>query len=128
MDMLKLSGFAVLAALMAMLLKKMRPEAGLAVALGAGALLLGLLLPTLQQAVEHLSAIARTGGVSEGYMLQLLKVGGVSLLADFSAQTCRDAGEDGLAMKVELAGRVILIALALPFMEALLSHIMSLSP
>jgi len=128
MDMLKLSGFAVLAALMAMLLKRMRPEAGVAVALGAGVLLLALLLPTVEDAVTALSAIAASGGVPQGYMSQLLKVGGVSLLADFSAQTCRDAGEDGLAMKVELAGRVILIALALPFMESLLSHIMSLSP
>ena len=31
-------------------------------------------------------------------------------------------------MKVELAGRVMLIALALPVMQALLTQIMSLSP
>ena len=97
MDILKLAGFAILAALMAMLLKRIRPEAGLAIAFGAGVLLLGLLVPVLQLTVEHLSSIARAGDISEGYMLQLLKVGGVSLLADFSAQTCRDAGEEGLA-------------------------------
>lgn len=60
-------------------------------------------------------------------MSQLLKVGGISLLADFAAQTCRDAEEPGLAMKVEFAGRVILISLALPVMLALLTQIMSLS-
>lgn len=128
MDMLKLAGIAVCAALMALLLRRMRPEAGLALALGAGALMTLLLLPTLHSAVSGISALARTGGVPDGYMTQLLKVGGVSLLADFAAQTCRDAGEDGLAMKVELAGRVTLIALALPFMESLLTQIMSLSP
>ena len=52
---------------------------------------------------------------------------GISLLTDFAAQTCRDAQEDGLAMKVELAGRVMLIALALPVMQALLTQIMSLA-
>lgn len=128
MDMLKLAGIAVCAALMALLLRRMRPEAGLALALGAGALMTLLLLPTLQSAVSGISSLARAGGVPNGYMTQLLKVGGVSLLADFSAQTCRDAGEDGLAMKVELAGRVTLITLALPFMESLLTQIMSLSP
>ena len=46
---------------------------------------------------------------------------------DFAAQTCRDANEDGLAMKVELAGRVMLIALALPVMRTLLVQILSLS-
>ena len=46
---------------------------------------------------------------------------------DFAAQTCRDAGEDGLALKVELAGRVMLIALSLPVMQTLLTQIMSLA-
>lgn len=127
MDMLKLAGFAVCSAIMSMLLRRMKAEAGIALSLAAGAMLLLLLLPTLQEAVSGVTAIARAGDLSDSYMKQLLKVGGVSLLMDFSAQTCRDAGEDGLAMKVELAGRVTLIALALPFMEALLEQIMSLS-
>jgi len=65
--------------------------------------------------------------VEDSYISQLLKIGGISLLMDFAAQTCRDAGEDGLALKVETAGRVMLIGLSLPVMEALLTQIMSLS-
>ncbi len=124
---MKLAGFAVCAAVMAMLLRRMRPEAGLALTLAAGVMAALLVLPMLRSVVTGIVGIARTGGVSDGYMTQLLKVGGVSLLMDFAAQTCRDAGEDGLAMKVELGGRVLLIGLALPFMEALLKQIMSLS-
>ena len=81
-----------------------------------------------QQLLQGLESIARAGGLADGYMAQLLKVCGVSLLTDFAAQTCRDAGEAGLAVKVELGGRVALLALSLPFMEALLTQIMSLSP
>lgn len=128
MDMLKLSGLAVLSAMLALILRRLRPEMGLAVTMAAGAILSVMLLPALESAVARVSAIARSGGVPDGYMTQLLKVGGVSLLTDFAAQTCRDAGEDGLALRVELGGRVTLIALALPFMEALLTQIMSLSP
>ncbi len=124
---MKLAGFAVCAAVMAMLLRRMRPEAGLALAIAAGGMAALLVLPMLSGVVAGISALAKTGGLSDGYMAQLLKVGGVSLLMDFAAQTCRDAGEDGLAMKVELGGRVMLISLALPFMEALLKQIMSLS-
>jgi len=127
MDMLKLGGFAVCAAMMAMLLRRMKPEVGLGMSLAAGTILLALIAPWLQQVVQGISCLAQTGGVSDAYMMQLLKVGGISLLMDFAAQTCRDAGEDGLAMKVELAGRAALIVLALPFMEALLQQIMSLA-
>lgn len=128
MDMLRLTGFGVSAALMALLLRRLKPEVGLAASLAAGVLLGGLVLPHLAQLLQGLESIARAGGLADGYMAQLLKVCGVSLLTDFAAQTCRDAGEAGLAVKVELGGRVALLALSLPFMEALLTQIMSLSP
>lgn len=128
MDIWTLCALAVLSSVMALTLRRLRPEMGVVLALGAGALLLLLLVPRLTEIIGGISTIAREGGVPEGYMTQLLKVGGVSLMTDFAAQTCRDAGEEGLAMKVSLAGRVTLIALALPFMRALLMQIMSLSP
>lgn len=113
---------------MALVLRRLRPEAASALVIAAGALAALMVLPQLQQIISGISALADTGGVQPGYMSQLLKVGGISLLTDFAAQTCRDASEDGLAMKVELAGRVMLIALALPVMQSLLGQILSLAP
>lgn len=127
MDMLKIAGFAVCAAVMAMVLRRIRPEAALGLVLAAGAMAALLILPSLAQVIDGVATLAQSGGISDGYITQLLKVGGISLLMDFSAQTCRDAGEDGLAMKVELAGRVMLMTLSLPFMQELLVQIMSLS-
>lgn len=127
MDMLRLAGCAVCAALMAMLLRRLKGEMGLAASLGAGILLIVLVLPQLSEVVQGVGAIASAGGVTDGYLKQLLKICGVSLLIDFAAQTCRDAGEAGLAMKAEFAGRVALLAQSLPFMQALLEQILSLS-
>lgn len=127
MDMLKIAGFSVCAAVMAMVLRRVRPEAGTALVLAAGCLGILVVMPMLSQMISGVTALASAGGVSDGYTSQLLKVGGVSLLMEFAAQTCRDAGEEGLARKTELAGRIVLLSLALPFMNALLSQIMSLS-
>jgi len=128
MDALKIAGLSVCAAMMGMLLRRLRPEAGAALSLGAGALMLLALLPGIRQAISGVVSLGQMGGLPKGYLAQLLKVGGISILMDFAAQTCRDAGENGLAMKAELAGRVMLILLALPFMQALLTQILSLSP
>lgn len=128
MDFMKIAAVAVCAAIMALTLRRMRPEAGGVLALAAGVMLLSLALPTVAQIIGGLSSLAHAGGVSGSYLLQLLKVAGVSLMMDFAAQTCRDAGEEGLALKTELAGRVMLLSLALPFMQTLLGHILSLSP
>lgn len=128
MDMLRISSLGVCAAIAALLLRRMKPEFGHVTALAAGILMIMLILPQLTQLLQGITSIATTGGLTQEYMGQLLKICGVSLLMDFSSQTCRDAGESGLAMKVELAGRVTLIALSLPFMQALLTQILSLAP
>ena len=100
----------------------------LSAALAAGLLLLGMARPRLAQLAEGVRSLALAGGVKDGYMLLLMKVAGISLLMDFAAQTCRDAGEDGLAMKAELAGRVMLLTLALPPLQSLLGLILSIAP
>lgn len=128
MGALQLAGFAVCAAAMALVMRRLRPEAATALVIAAGTLAVMMVLPQLGQIISGITALADAGSVQDGYMAQLLKVGGISLLMDFAAQTCRDAGEDGLAMKTELAGRVMLIALALPVMRTLLEQIIGLSP
>lgn len=125
---MQIAGFAVCAAAMALVMRRLRPESAAALVIAAGTLTALMVIPQLSQIVSGVTALASAGGVQEGYMAQLLKVGGISLLMDFAAQTCRDAKEDSLAMKVELAGRVMLIALALPVMRTLLAQILSLSP
>ena len=128
MDVMRMAGLSVLAAVAALILRRMRPEMGMVLALAAGVMLLALALPVLGEVIGGIAALAQQGGVKDAYLTQLLKVAGVTLLTDFAAQTCRDAGESGLALKTELAGRVMLIALALPAMQTLLTQILALAP
>lgn len=128
MDVMKMAGLSVLAAVAAVILRRLRPEMGMAVSLAAGIMLLALAVPLLSEVVGGLASLAQQGGVGDTYLQQLLKIAGISLLTDFAAQTCRDAGEDGLAMKTELAGRVMLISLALPAIRTLLTRLLALAP
>lgn len=128
MNALQLAGFAVCAAAIALVMRKLRPEAATALVIGAGTMTTLALIPQLSQIVTGILSLAEAGGVRDEYLSQLMKVGGISLLSDFAAQTCRDAGEEGLAAKTELAGRIMLVSLALPVMCTLLEQILSLSP
>ncbi|MFR4293534.1 MAG: SpoIIIAC/SpoIIIAD family protein [Christensenellales bacterium] len=120
----KLAGFAVCAALVALILRHLRPEAGWGVSLGAGAIVLLAALPALSALVRGIASLSAMSGLDE--IQQLLKIAGLSLLLDFAAQTCRDAQEEALALKVEFAGRVLLLSSALPVLQALLSQLVSL--
>lgn len=128
MDVMRMAGFSMASAVAVILLRRMRPEIGMTAAVAAGLLLLGMALPLLGQVIGGVTALVQLSGIKESYLNQLLKVAGISLLMDFAAQTCRDAGEEGLAMKTELVGRIMLLTLALPAMQTLLRQILSLTP
>ena len=118
----KLAGFAVCAALVALILRRLRPEAGWGVSLGAGAIVLLAALPALSALVRGIASLSAMSGLDDSFMQQLLKIAGLY----FAAQTCRDAQEEALALKVEFAGRVLLLSSALPVLQALLSQLVSL--
>lgn len=128
MNAMQFAGFAVCAAAMALVIRRLRPEIGSMLSMAAGGVAALLVLPLLSGILDDIASLAEAGSVPDGYMKQLFKVAGVSLLMDFAAQTCRDAGEEGLAQKTELAGRVMLIGMALPAMRTMFDQIMSLSP
>ena len=105
MTVFKVIGIALTAVAAALVLRAYRPELGLQIAVAAGVLILVLTLDELQA---------------------MLKVIGVAYLAQFASDLCRDAGEGAVAGKVELAGRVLILALCLPVLAAILELIGSI--
>lgn len=56
----------------------------------------------------------------------LLKVLAVAYIADFVAQVCKDAGEEAIGSKVELAGKIIIFYIAVPVMMSVLETLTKL--
>ncbi|MBT9258392.1 MAG: hypothetical protein KM310_01345 [Clostridiales bacterium] len=106
------------------LFRPVRPELATLLALAAGALILLSLLPTLLLLVGALRDLMARTQVDFSYVAMVVKVVGIAYLAQFAADVARDAGETALAGKIELGGRVAILAAALPalwtFMEVLL--------
>jgi stage III sporulation protein AD len=62
------------------------------------------------------SLFVRSGLPSE-YMQIVLKALGICLLTQLASDACRDAGEQGLANKVDLVGKATLLTMAIPLFE-----------
>ncbi len=107
-------GIAVTATIIAVLLKKYNPEYSVVISLLAGVLTLFLILSKLSPAISEISNLLAAAGMANEYGAVLFKALGVCFLAQFAADSCRDAGESALASKVELAGKVLILLLALP--------------
>ena len=117
---------AVIAAFLAALLRRFHPEQAMAVTLIAGVVLLTAVLGYVLPLLTDIRNMLSKSGLSSEYVQILFKALGVSLLTQLAADTCRDAGEHSMASKAELAGKWMLLTLALPLFQKVGSIALSL--
>ncbi|MGE5552792.1 MAG: stage III sporulation protein AD [Betaproteobacteria bacterium] len=127
-EALRMVGIGLVVAVMAVTIRTTRPELALPLSLAGGAFLLLLVLQRLAGIVGVLTDLASRAHLSAPYLQIVLKVIAVSYLVGLGAQVCRDAGERALADKVELAGRILILAMALPIMVAVADTVTGMLP
>ena len=110
-------GMAAACALLSMTVRGAHKEMGAVFSLLCGAVLVLLLTDRIRETVDAFHEIAELSKLTGEQSALILKVMGVSLLTEFAAQSCRDAGEEGIALRVELGGKLMLIVLALPLLK-----------
>lgn len=65
-------------------------------------------------------------GVNSTYIALLLKITGISILAEFAVSICNDAGEGNIANKIDLGGKIIVISLSIPVISTTLTSLVNL--
>jgi len=126
MDILPLMALGFLITVILVMLRPLRPEMATILALAAGAFLIVLILGRLRGLVQTISDLAIRVELHPLFLRTALKVIGLAYLAGFTAQVCRDSGEGAMAGKVELVGKVAILALAMPVMWAVLNTLLEL--
>ena len=111
-----------------MVVRVQQPQLAAVCAATAGLLLVGLGLNEIGNIQTVFSRLTALGGLREGYLQTLLKTLGVSYAAELSAQICTDLGEQGLAVKVGLMGKLCVFALTAPLLMTVLEMILELVP
>lgn len=128
MDIVKIIGVGLIALIIIILLKQYKPEFIIYVSLIAGALILVMVLDKLTGIVDLLSNLSSKAGVSSQFLGILLKITGIAFLTEFAVSICNDAGESAIANKIDLGGKIIIIAISVPIISALLELIIKILP
>ncbi len=96
------------------------PEWAVLIAVGFVVTVLLGLLPRLGEAVSVMAGLAREANVSSVYLTPVLKTIGIAYVTSFGVQICNEAGEESIASVVALAGKVVILFVALPIVQAVL--------
>lgn len=126
MEVFQIAGLGIVASVVLLLMRKERPELSLGLSLVVGLMLFFLILPKLSSVIAVFGNLATESGLEPLYFGIILKVLAISYIADLAASICRDAGEEMVATRVEMAGRILILVSSLPIVQEVLNVIRTL--
>ena len=128
MEILQIVGISIVAVIMIVILRIQKPEIAIQVSIITGVGIFLLLASKLSAVVEMLESYAAKVNIDSVYFTSVLRIIGIAYIAEFGAEVCRDAGESSVASKIELAGKVIIIVIAIPIVTSLMDLIIKIMP
>ena len=118
MEILKIIMVALAGVTAASLVKSVRAEVSVYIALATGVILLIMILGSLTGLFEYFEAIYSRVEYGREYFPVIIKVLVIAYLSDFTAQLCKDAGQAAIGTKVEMAGKVMIFLISVPVLAS----------
>lgn len=126
MEIIKIVSFALAALIIFMLLGERKKELAVLVAIVAGAIIFLALIDKLSEIINFIGTIADKANIDMVYIGIVLKILAIAYLSSFCSEICKDAGASSIASKVEFAGKILILALAIPILMAVLNSILQI--
>lgn len=121
--MIKIAAMGIGAAVLAAWVKNVKPEYALWITVSSGILLGLAVIMKLETIVKELHFLQQYFANYASYIKLLIKIVGITYLAEFSSDLCKDAGANTLASQIELFGKLSILVLCMPIMTSLLKTI-----
>ena len=128
MDIVKIIGVAILTTFAVLVLKPTKPEIAAVVSIAGGLIVLLMFVSCLGGVISSMTSIVQRTGIKSDVFSALLKIIGIGYLTEFASGICKDAGNESMAQKVILAGKVIILVLALPIINNLIDIVVGILP
>jgi len=128
MEIFQIVAIGLIATILSVLIRDEKPEIGMYIGLVAGIIIFLFMVPRIQSVIEILGRFANKINIDSVYLSIVLKIVGIAYIAEFGAQICRDAGEGVMASKIEFAGKILIMVLAVPILVSLTDLIINMIP
>lgn len=123
----RVAAVVVCGIVVSLLLKQYRPEFALLSQAVCGVVLFFMVSDELESVLVLFEGMSAEAGLGKTAFSVLLKALGTALIVQFTADLSRDAGNSAAASQIELAGKVIIAAGAIPLIEGVVGMISELA-
>ncbi len=122
-EIIRFTVLGIIGAILVVTLQQQRKEIALILGVAVGTLLLWKISDHIKEIIEGIRQMSTAAGISGDHWKLLLKLLAISYLTEFGCEICKDAGQQSLASKIMLGGKIMMMALSLPVFQSLLTFI-----
>ena len=108
---------------LALLLKQQKSEYALYISLAAAVLILFFSVNRLQIVMETIETIESYIQVDGGLVKILIKMTGITYVAEFASGICKDAGFSAVGNQIEMFGKFSIMSVSVPVLLALIETV-----
>lgn len=128
MEIYQLVGIGIVATSLILIIRDLRPEFTIFISLVTGIIIFVALIPNLIYVLDVMRDLSQKVEIEIVYFSTILKIIGIAYIVEFGSQICRDAGENSIAIKIEMAGKLSILVLSIPILLGLMELIMKILP
>ncbi|TMW73755.1 stage III sporulation protein AD [Alteribacter natronophilus] len=128
MEIIQIVGLGLIATFLALVVKEHKPVFAFLLTIFAGIIIFIFLAGKISTIIAMLQDLADNAGINMVYVQTILKIIGIAYIAEFGAQIAKDAGQGAMASKIELAGKVLIMIMAIPIITIIIETVIGLLP
>ncbi|SHE45786.1 stage III sporulation protein AD [Seinonella peptonophila] len=126
--MIQVVGLGVVATILILLVKEQKPMFAFLLATFVGIVIFLTVIGKITEILKVLAHLANQAKVNQFFLETILKIIGIAYIAEFGAQVTRDAGQGTIAAKIELAGKILIMVMAIPIIITIIETIINILP
>ncbi|QFK72144.1 stage III sporulation protein AD [Pradoshia sp. D12] len=126
--MLQITGVALVGAFLAMIIKEQKPNLAFLLVVFVGSAIFLFLIDKIYEIIQMIQQLAVNANVNMIYLQTVLKIIGIAYIAEFTSQITKDAGQGAIASKIELAGKIIILTMAIPILTVIIESVIQMIP
>ncbi len=123
MSVLTIGILGIAGALLAVELKGLKGEYGIYLVAAVGLVIFFYGVTKLKTVIETIRQVQSYIRLNRVYLEVLLKMIGITYIAEFSSGICKDAGYGSLGSQIEIFGKLSVLAVSMPILLALLDTV-----
>lgn len=123
MDILKIAMLGIMGVFLAIPLKAYKSEYGMLISLGTCICIFVYLITKLEIVMEYINRLESVLHLDKGYIKLLLKMMGITYVAQFASEICKDAGYQAISAQIEIFGKISILFVSMPVLLALLQTV-----